>query len=101
MGYIMHDAIVVTGFLRDEVHRARTEAMDRGLLVSEPVQGTMNGYETFLIAPDGSKEGWKDSNSFDEKRNAWLQWLTTSGLHLTVVHVRFGDSPSYVVEDDQ
>lgn len=74
MGYTAHDAIVVTSFRKSDAERARAKAVEVGLPVSDLVGSPMNGWQSFLIAPDGSKEGWPDSNEGDERRGLWLAW---------------------------
>ncbi len=88
MGIINHNIIVVTGSVAD-VKRAHAIALaefdlvkvNRGLspaheqdwakLVS-PIIGEgicINDHSSFFVAPDGSKEGWGTSDSFDEARD--------------------------------
>ena len=72
MGYMRHHAILVTGidFGRaeknvSELHRAVIDEAERfGLahLVSPLSPPAMNGHRTFTVVPDGSKEGWGESD---------------------------------------
>lgn len=75
MGYTRHDAIIVTGFDANEVREAHDYAVEIGCLTSEIVKGAINGYESFFIAPDGSKEGWAESEKGDEQRKNFIAWL--------------------------
>lgn len=77
MGYIRHDAIVVTAGSDEDAECARQKAVDLGLRVSGLVPGTTNGYVSFLIAADGSKEGWEESHRHDAARKAWVEWART------------------------
>lgn len=84
MGYIRHHAIVVTGEHswpdgwtdHHTIFDARQAAIDAGChLVTEVVGPGVNGTSSFLVAPDGSKEGWKDSDEGDEARGRFIAWL--------------------------
>lgn len=95
MGYIAHNAIVVTSWNEDAIGKAHIKAIELGCHVSNIVDSKMNGYASFLIAPDGSKEGWGDSDKGDARREAWKAWTHelayedgSSSLHW--VEVRFG-----------
>ncbi len=102
MGIVIHEAIVVTGFVRAHVDEARQKALDLKLPVSEVVDSPVNGFASFLIASDGSKEGWADSDAGDEARAQWIAWAREQwriaatppfkgGSFLHFVHVRYGD----------
>ena len=39
----------------------------------------VNGERSFFIPPDGSKEGWSDSDKGDERRNEFVEWLRSEG----------------------
>lgn len=92
MGYLRHDAIVVTSWKEAHLRTARLHARELGLEVSEVVEGRMNGQTSFLIAPDGSKEGWKDSDDADAQRDAWKAWARSQSGDLWIdwAHVNFG-----------
>lgn len=75
MGYIRHDAIIITSWKRDAIDKAAEEARRLGLIVIGPSDERMNGYRTFLVCPDGSKEGWNLSDEFDAKRLAFIEYL--------------------------
>ena len=75
MGYIRHHAIVVTTSFSDVLQEARARALLTGCLVTPVVEGHANGYATFCVVPDGSKEGWETSLNGDEARDAFVEWL--------------------------
>ena len=85
MGWIRHHGIVVTGSSFSESNfdneskyaavRARAKALELGLLASNVVDAPINGYASFLIAPDGSKEGWETSEDFNARRESFINWL--------------------------
>lgn len=92
MGYMRHDAIVVTSFDKKYVRKGIEKARSLGLCVTPITKEVTNGYCSFLIAPDGSKEGWDTSNQAEEARDAWKEWANNSykdGLYLEWVHVSF------------
>jgi hypothetical protein len=74
MGYMRHHAIVVTGY-DERVTQAHAKAVELGCCVSPVSKTVVNGYRSFCVFPDGSKEGWEDSNKGDERRNALVQHL--------------------------
>jgi spore cortex formation protein SpoVR/YcgB (stage V sporulation) len=69
MGYIRHHAVVITSWDRTllEIIRDEAQKLCPGQ-VSNIVKSSINAYESFFIGPDGSKEGWKQSDAGDEKR---------------------------------
>lgn len=75
MGYIRHDAIVVTSWKRDELAQAAERARQLGLDVIGPSELAINAYASFLVCPDGSNEGWDESDAADRKRAEFLRYL--------------------------
>jgi len=76
MGYIKHHAIAVTSWDTTLIEKAHKKAItifdDR---TSNIVESHINGYKSFFIAPDGSKEGWGDSDNGDEERELFIKWI--------------------------
>ncbi|GIO03407.1 hypothetical protein J5TS2_40750 [Brevibacillus halotolerans] len=71
MGTIKHNAIVVTGadYAMDKLELVYKKAQELfGSLVSPTIESHLNGYHSFFVAPDGSKERWKESNEGDRQR---------------------------------
>lgn len=97
MGYIAHRTVVVTGYLGQGIAIAHKKACEifRKRLVSDIVPGTTNSSRSFFIAPDGSKEGWSNSNDSDEMRENFLDWIEgQEEIWVNFVVVRFGgDDP--------
>jgi hypothetical protein len=75
MGYVRHHAIVVTSWDDGHIDVAAEEATRIGLQVIGPSDAAINGYRSMLVCPDGSKEGWAESNKGDIKRAAFCKWL--------------------------
>lgn len=75
MGYLRHRALLVNGWdakrvgtARDEVaalYEGASTADAFGSLVSPLLRHVVNGGASFVIAPDGSKEGWLISEFSD------------------------------------
>jgi len=100
MGYMRHDAIIATNWSPESVRAAHQKAEEMGLRPTTISGPFVNGYSSFMIPPDGSKEGWEESNEFDSLRDGWKNWVreTFGDAHdrwLSWVHVQFaGDEPS-------
>jgi hypothetical protein len=91
MGYIQHDAIVVTSNNAEAIQEAACKAKDLGLQVLGPSVPLMNGYQSLLLCPDGSKEGWKESNKFNELREAFIVYLRAHTNLLDWVALEYSD----------
>lgn len=105
MGYIAHDAVIVTvsGYVKDrtvdpvmpdiEGFRESMPAAFRHLLVG-PIPTVTNGDFSYVLLPDGSKEGWRDSDTGDEWRLRFIalfSWSYEDGsTPFDTVAVRFG-----------
>lgn len=86
MGYMRHHTIVVTSFSDEKIRPAHDRAVDVfGSTASSIVEGVVNGHCSFFIAPDGSKEGWPESDTGDRLRAEFIKWLDGQ---------RFGDGSS-------
>lgn len=93
MGYISHNAIVVTGY-GSYIKDAHIEAIKTcSNLVSPIVEGRVNGDSSFFVAPDCSKEGWLASEKGDSERNLLIEYLQSISS-LDWVEIRYGgDEP--------
>jgi len=95
MGYMRHHAIVVTSWDRERLDEAHAEASRIFADVTSIATGTAEGYQSFLIPPDGSKEGWRESDEGDDRRHEFLAWLEIrrydGDARLQWVEVQFGD----------
>ena len=91
MGYIAHNAIVVTAWELTSITAAAQKARDLGMTVVGPHEKeVINGYRSFLICPDGSKEGWDSSEDGDTRRADWKAWLRASGHDAEWCEIRYG-----------
>lgn len=76
MGYMRNHGITVSTFLKDKAELAHSKAIEIfGVQVSEILTSPVNEYYTFLVGPDGSKEGWSPSDEGDGKRQEFVEWL--------------------------
>lgn len=75
MGIIRHKAIVVTSWNAFAIEAAACRARNLGLTVMGPSGALINGYRTLLVCPDGSKEGFCDSDKCDERRAEFRAWM--------------------------
>src|SRR5262245_1582447 len=98
MGYIRHHAIVVTGSYDSWPATAHAEArrVFGPLDVSDLSVPLVNGYQTFCVWPDGSKEGWDESDAGNDKRGTFIGWLRAQAYEdgsspLDWVEVQYGD----------
>jgi hypothetical protein len=114
MGTIQHDAVIVTGphdipFDRGDApsHIEKAHALAVRLyttvgleqLVSPIVRGVMNGTASFLIAPDGSKEGWEHSDRSDQIRRLFKEHLRAEVMRCDCVSVSFGELGRCLTDD--
>lgn len=75
MGYIGHHVMIVVGWEDKRIEPAHAKAKELGMTVSDVIESPVNGYMSFYVAPDGSKEGWADSEEGDQQRAAFVTWL--------------------------
>lgn len=113
MGYMRHHAIIVTSSLPDRemgadyIDLAHAKAVELGMSVTSVTDEVTNGYRSFLIAPDGSKEGWGESDAGDSRRAAMIEYLDSQRYDdgsspLDWVVVQFGDDEmiTRIIRDD-
>lgn len=92
-----HHSIIVCSWNEELLATIHSDAITIfGDQVSSIVKSKMNTYCSFFIAPDGSKEGWEDSNEGDKKRNEFIEYLETQkhedgSSSIDWVEVQFGD----------
>lgn len=93
MGHMRHHAIVVTANCLAYIEPAHTKAREIfGEQVTEILPPTKsNGYVTFFVGPDGSKEGWSESDEGDAKRREFMSWLVASKQYIPAAEIQFWD----------
>lgn len=97
MGYMRHHAILVTtchnGFFLQAKEKAENLFPPEILRCADSVT---NGYQTIVVTPDGSKEGWEESSVGDAAREQFLKWLedqrcADGSSYYSWVCVQYGD----------
>ncbi len=99
MGTIQHDAVLVTTYrtveMKTAVEAFRAQLQDAdprfAKLLFGPIPGVINGYETWGLAPDGSKEYWADSERGDWVRAAFIHAVLEADEYARVVRVSYGE----------
>ena len=102
MGYTRHHAILITG-QGEHIASAHEVAQvifapDSGLYgpaapVTPLTEEVINGYQSFAILADGSKDGWDASNLGDEARDKLIAWLREDD-YCSWAEVQYGDEES-------
>lgn len=77
MGHIRHHAIIVTSWDGHAIEAAWDHAKGLDMSPTDISDPQVNGYQSFLIPPDGSKEGWTASDDGDSRRYNFTMWLRT------------------------
>lgn len=97
MGYTRHHAIICTSWSLARIAHASEVAEEIGLPVTAIHATPINSYSTFIVLPDGSKEGWTDSDDGDEMRERFIQYLRDKhtdedgGHYIDWALVQYGD----------
>lgn len=104
MGYVRHDAVIVTVGDYEELHQKVAEFRDSlpeefQRLVVGPVESVSNFYYSYVFLPDGSKEGWKPSDDGDLYREKFVRIFNSFERSNDIVKVTYGgDSDAVSVE---
>lgn len=96
MSTIQHHAIVVTSWQVEAIVKAQSIAYGVFPWVSEVSPDKTNGYRSFFIPPDGSKESWGESNEGDERREKFYAAIRASfgdkrSLWVDVIELTYGE----------
>lgn len=75
MGYMRHHAMVVTSDDEALLNQAHAKATEIFPHVTAITPEEINGYRSFFIPPDGSKEGWNESVEGDRRRDQFKDYL--------------------------
>ena len=91
MGFITHDAIVVTAFSKKYIEASHKKAVELfGTQVSDISEAAVNGYVSFFIPPDGSKEGWEESVVGNFRRAELVTFMREADSYVDFVEIRYG-----------
>lgn len=111
MGYIKHKAIIVTDSNKisiEKVHRKCKKIIENYLkkvefkhcyvpMLTEIVKSVCNGFYSFMIATDGSKEGWEVSNDMKDVRKDIINYLISKQIEYAYITYG-GDSDDKTIE---
>jgi hypothetical protein len=92
-----HHAIVVTSWSEERLKAAHKRANELlPGLVTPILAGWVNEYRSFFVGPDGSKEGWNDSDKGDVARQKFREYLAETftedgGSYVDWAEVQYGD----------
>lgn len=77
MEYYKHHSIVVMayGVKKALVRKARRKAIELGCKVTNISITSIEGFNIFYVIPDGSKEGWIDSDIGNGRRKELIKWI--------------------------
>jgi hypothetical protein len=108
MGYMSHNAIIISSVFDDKIEAAHAKAVTvfGSRMVSPILPAVTNGVRSFLVGPDGSKEGWTESNNADDMREEFRTWLRAQvyedgSTALDWVEVQYGnDDHETIIVDD-
>jgi predicted phage-related endonuclease len=100
MGFIYHNAIVATSWEADHIFKAHLIADELGLRPTGVSGPYTNGYMSFLIPPDGSKEGWPESERYNDLRDQWAKGVADEGLYVDWVEVGYGEAPASIIRSN-
>lgn len=90
MGYMRHHCIVVTGYSNETLTEAHKKASEIFPAVTPIIESRVNGYASFFIPPDGSKEWWIESNNGDIRRETFIKYLQKQNC-LDWVELQYAD----------
>lgn len=101
MGYIRHHAMIITDCDLEKIRDIHRFATLCSLNPTSIMDSPVNGYRTFFIPPDGSKEGWEPSNEGDEERKRFKQFIRKRHPYCDWTEISYGgDDGHSQVEDD-
>jgi hypothetical protein len=101
MGTINHTALILTSSFVEKITIAHDRAVHVfGALATPMIPYVVNGGMSFMIAPDGSKEGWVPSDNRDKDQAAFVNWVNDTfndieeghrNQFIEMVEVSFGE----------
>lgn len=105
MGYIKHHAIVITGYDDAKINKVRDKICQildtefgedvSDTMVTPILSARTNGYLTFFVGPDGSKEGWETSNNGDSAREKIKSLLAKPKNYHDFAELYYGEDNGY------
>lgn len=107
MGYFRHHAILVTDIRKAPVEHlhllastllSEEETLSTTML-SEINCSPVNGFYSFVVFPDGSKEGWEESNAGDEFRATFVEHLRETYVDWCLIQYGDEEGQNYMVDN--
>jgi hypothetical protein len=80
MGIEQHHAVLASTWDPKSAARLQTYVREKKLLVTTR-EAPINGIVTFVLHPDGSKDGWDESDKGDRVRAELIEFLRTDGRY--------------------
>lgn len=78
MNEAIHSVVLVTAMFRhQELTAARKRAGMLGLVTSPVASSPLNGCETFMVLPSGSRAGWPQDSGHSQAVKEFVSWLET------------------------
>lgn len=96
MGTFNHHVLVVVGQM-DEIRKAHAHAINVYPYTSNIVNGGFNGFGSFMLGCDGSKEGWEYSDAMQVIRSEFIKWILENKLPLQYSLISFHESLDYPI----
>jgi len=100
MGFVEHQAIIVTSWDARQLAVVRKAAEDVGFgpLMTPTIRGEVNSYWSFAILPGGSKRGWADAERWDSRAENVRQAIDAmrhddGSVAVEAVWIGFGADP--------
>lgn len=105
MGTMHHNAVIATTWNEKQVDKARAwvaKLPDPWRQLFLFGMGVVNGQQTVVMIPDGSKEGWGESDKGDNYRAEFRSWIAEQAYEdgsnpWDVIEVAFGELGTEVV----
>jgi hypothetical protein len=101
MGTINHTALILTSLFVEKITEAHKVAVSIfGELATPLIPYVVNEGMSFMIAPDGSKEGWSQSDNRDHDQAEFISWVNDTfnyieegerNQFIEMVEVTFGE----------
>lgn len=100
MGTIHHHAIIASTWKEEQADEA-AEFLQNAEIQHARLRSSWNATHTFFLPPDGSKEGWPESDIGDAKRQAFIAYLEDQRYEDGVscwdwIEVTYGELGQYI-----
>ena len=102
MGLVQHHALIATTSWDERIEKAKAwidllEPEDREFFLISPVG--VNGETSIVLFPDGSKEGWPQSEQGDVRREQFIEQVLKKDPGWMWIEGTFGERGSAITRD--